>query len=124
MSGRAKTSAVSRSAVGEGGGDGGDGRGDSEPKTKKQRLAAATSSEKSVATDDGFYQKAVSLVFGGELYFKLLQYAGPEGIAHLRGDRKWRKAMDDLPADDLRALDLPVVAVSYTHLTLPTTPYV
>ena len=100
MSGKANNKS-SRSAAG--------GRGaDSEPETKKQRLAA-THGEKSVETDEELYQKALSLVFGGELYFKLLQYAGPEGIAHLRGDRKWRKAMDELSADDLRALRLPVV---------------
>ena len=98
MSGNAKDSGVSRSADGEQGGDGGGGRGDSEPRTKKQH-----------ETDEELYQKAASLVFGGGLYSKLLRYAGPEGIAHLRGDRKWRKAMDELPADDLRELKLPVV---------------
>ena len=108
MSGKAKTSGVSPSAVGDGGGGAG-GRGDSEPKTKKQRLSVAAGSEKSVETDEELYQKAVSLVFGGELYSKLLQYAGPEGIAHLRGDRKWRKAMDELPVDDRKGLNLPVV---------------
>ena len=108
MSGKAKTSGVSRSAVGDGGGGAG-GRGDSEPKTKKQRLSVAAGSEKSVETDEELYQKAVSLVFGGELYSKLLQYAGPEGIAHLRDDRKWRKAMDELPVDDRKGLNLPVV---------------
>ena len=104
MSGKAKTSGVSRSAVGDD-----HDRGDSEPKTKKQRLLTAAASDQNAETEEDLYQKAVSLVFGGELYAKLLRYAGPEGIAHLRGDRKWRMAMDELPADDLRLLDLPVV---------------
>ena len=103
MSGKAKTSGVSRSAVGDD-----NDRGDSEPKTKKQRLLTAASVQ-NAETEEELYQKAIALVFGGELYAKLLRYAGPEGIAHLRGDQKWRKAMDDLPADDLRALKLPVV---------------
>ena len=106
MSGKAKTSGVSRSAVGD---DHDHDRGDSEPKTKKQRLLTAAASDQNAETEEDLYQKAVSLVFGGELYAKLLRYAGPEGIAHLRGDRKWRMAMDELPADDLRLLDLPVV---------------
>ena len=106
MSGKAKTSGVSRSAVGD---DHDHDRGDSEPKTKKQRLLTAAASDQNAETEEDLYQKAVSLVFGGELYAKLLRYAGPEGIAHLRGDRKWRKAMDELPADDLRGLHLPVV---------------
>lgn len=108
MSGKAKSSGVSRSAGGEGGGDGRGDRGDSEPKTKKQRLIAA-GSDQNTETEEELYQKAVALVFGGQLYFKLLQYAGRDGIRHLRGDRHWRKAMDELPADDLRQLKLPAV---------------
>ena len=99
MSGKG-ASGVSRSAAG---GDGG--RGGSEPKTKKQRLSAEAQND----TDEELYQKAVSLVFGGELYAKLLKYAGLDGIRHLRGDQHWRRAMDELPADDLRALGLPSV---------------
>lgn len=99
MSGKG-ASGVSRLAAG---GDGG--RGDSEPKAKKQRLTAETKEE----TEEELYQMAVAMVFGGELYAKLLQYAGEEGIAHLRGDRQWRRAMDDLPIDNMKELKLPVV---------------
>ena len=60
-------------------------------------------------TDEELYQQAVSMVFGGELYSKLLGYAGPEGIRYLRGDQRWRRSMDELPADDLRGLGLPSV---------------
>lgn len=62
MSGKG-ASGVSRSAAG---GDGG--RRDSEPKTKRQRLTAATKEE----TKEILRQKAVAMVFGGELYAKLL----------------------------------------------------
>ena len=55
------------------------------------------------------YQSAANLLLGGELYAKLLGYTGREGISHLRGDQLWRKAMDSLPAKDLRALGIPVV---------------
>ena len=110
MSGRAKASGVSRPTTDGGTNDDDRGRGDSEPKTKKQRLLDQKEADEQNETDEELYQKAVALVFGGELYAKLLQYAGPEGIAHLRGDRHWRKAMDGLPADDLRALELPVAA--------------
>ena len=54
-------------------------------------------------------QIAANLLLGGELYSKLLGYAGRQGIAHLRDDRLWRKAMDSLPANELRALGMPVV---------------
>ena len=101
MSGKG-ASGVSRSAAG-----GDDGRGDSEPKTKKQRLAdQASMAEHQNETDEELYQNAVSMVFGGDLYSNLLGYVGAEGIAHLRGDRKWRKAMDALPPDELQALKL------------------
>ena len=79
---------------------------DAEPKTKKQRLSAASAAPES---EEDVHQKAVSLVFGGELYSKLLGYGGKEAILHLRDDDQWRKAMDELPADDLKSLDLPVV---------------
>ena len=100
MSGKGCASGVFRSAAIHGGG-----RGDSEPKTKKQRLFAEAKEE----TDEELYQKAISMVFGGELYAKLLRYAGADGIRQFRGDRHWRRAMDELPADDLRALSLPSV---------------
>ena len=79
---------------------------DAEPKTKKQRLAGASAAPES---EEDLHQKAVSLVFGGELYSKLLGYGGQEAILHLRDDDQWRKAMDELPADDLKSLKLPVV---------------
>ena len=54
-------------------------------------------------------QTAANLLLGGELFAKLLGYTGRQGIAHLRDDRLWRKAMDSLPTKDLCALDIPVV---------------
>lgn len=79
---------------------------DAEPKTKKQRLAGASAAPEN---EEDQRQKAVSMVFGGELYAKLLGYGGREAILHLRDDDQWRKAMDELPADDLKSLKLPVV---------------
>ena len=87
----------------------GAGRGDdsdAEPKTKKQRLAGASASAEN---EEDRHQKAISLVFGGELYSKLLGYGGKEAILQMRGDDQWRKAMDELPTDDLKGLKLPVV---------------
>ena len=55
-------------------------------------------------------QTAVDLLFGGELYAKLLGYTGRQGIMYLRDDQLWRKAMDSLPAKDLSALGIPVVS--------------
>ena len=101
--GASASSAVSRTAAG----GGGRGHGSSEPKTKKQRLVADAADKNE--TEEELYQKAVSLVFGGELYAKFLTYAGPEGIAYLRGDRRWREAMDELSADDKKVLNLPSV---------------
>ena len=78
------------------------------------------------STDDGSrpnetendHQKAANLLFGGELYAQLLEYAGPEGISHLRDDWRWRKAMDLLPAKDLDSLTLPVVTRPESELDL------
>ena len=56
------------------------------------------------------HQTAVDLLFCGELYAKLLGYAGRQGIMYLRDDQLWRKAMDLLPAKDLSALGIPVVS--------------
>ena len=103
MSDDTSASAVSRSAAG----GGGRGHGTSEPKTKKQRLVADAGDQNE--TDEVLHQKAVSLVFGGELYAKFLKYAGPEGITYLRDDRRWRKAMDELSADEKKVLNLPSV---------------
>lgn len=82
------------------------------PERKKQRLAGKSLAKgpESSAPEEGPYQKSVALVFGGALYSKLLGFAGPEGIAHFRGDEKWRRAMDRLPAKELRELKLPVVS--------------
>jgi len=66
-------------------------------------------SDNGLTKTENEYQKAASLLFGGELYVKLLEYSGPEGIMLLRDDRQWRSAMDSLPAEDLHTLDLPVV---------------
>lgn len=63
-------------------------------------------------------QKAKDLLFGGELYVKLLGYAGREGVAQCRDDRCWRMAMDALPDAELRALELPVVPSPKTDLDL------
>ena len=103
MSDGTSASAVSRSAAG----GGGRGHGTSEPKTKKQRLVA-DAGDQNVSEED-LYQKAVSLVFGGELYAKFLGYAGLEDIGHLRDDRRWREAMDELSADEKKVLKLPSV---------------
>ena len=62
--------------------------------------------------------KAKELLFGGELYVKLLGYAGREGVAQCRDDRCWRMAMDALPDEELRALELPVVSGPKTDLDL------
>lgn len=83
-----------------------------EPETKKQRLLTKTctnAADHPHETDEELYQKAVSLVFGGELYAKLLSYGGPEAIAHFRDDDKWRRAMDELSEADKKALGLPSV---------------
>ena len=80
---------------------------DAEPKTKKQRLSDASAAPES---QEDLHQKAISLVFGGELYSKLLGYGGQEAIRHFRGDRIWRKAMDELPADVMKSLKIPVVS--------------
>ena len=79
------------------------GRGDPDAEAKTKKPSAAPEIEEDT------YQKAVALVFGGELYSKLLGYGGQEAILHFRGDPTWRKAMDELPADELKSLKLPVV---------------
>ena len=103
MKGASGALGVSRSAAAAAGHE------NSEPKTKKQRLLTNTNSADQYETDEELYQKAVSLVFGGELYAKLLSYGGPEAIAHFRDDDKWRRAMDDLSEADKKALKLPSV---------------
>lgn len=103
MSSSGAATGASRSA---GGGNGGGSPGNSEPKTKKQRLAT---SEHKHETDEELYQNAVALVFGGELYAKLLSYGGEEAIAHFRDDYRWRTAMDELSEADKKALELPSV---------------
>lgn len=54
---------------------------------------------------------ATDLLFGGELYADLLGFAGPEAIAHIRDDREWRRAMDELPDGNKKKLGLPVLRV-------------
>jgi len=61
------------------------------------------------------YQTAANLLLGGELYAKLLGYTDRQGIAHLRDDQLWRKAMDSLPANELRALGMPVAPRPNDH---------